>query len=86
MKFKPLKSAFGVSVGKFFSFLVTQRGIEINPDEVKVVLETPISSIKKEMKWLKDRFVALGRFIARFTDKLRSFFTTLHGAQKFITE
>ena len=50
MKFKPLKSAFGVSTGKFLGFLVTQRGIEINPDEVKVVLETPISSIKKEMK------------------------------------
>ena len=86
MKFKPLKSAFGVSAGKFLGFLVTQRGIEINPDKVKVVLETPILSTKTEMKWLKDCFAALGRFIARFTDKLRSFFTTLHGAQKFITE
>ena len=86
MKFKPLKSAFGVSVGKFLGFLVTQQGIEINPDEVKVVLETPVLSTKKEMKQLKGCFAALGLFIAQFTDKLHSFFTTLHGAQKFITE
>ena len=45
---------------------------------MKVVLETPVSSTKKEMKRLKGRFAALGRFIARFTDKLHSFFTTLH--------
>ena len=31
MKLNPLKCAFGVSVGRFLGFMVTQRGIEANP-------------------------------------------------------
>ncbi|KAL6319925.1 hypothetical protein AAG906_037001 [Vitis piasezkii] len=30
MKLNPIKCAFGVSVGKFIGFMVTQRGIEVN--------------------------------------------------------
>ena len=48
MKLNPLKCVFGVSVGKFLGFLVTQQGIKTNLDQVKVMLETPILSIKKE--------------------------------------
>lgn len=32
MKLNPSKCAFGVNVGKFLGFMVTQRGIEVNPD------------------------------------------------------
>ena len=31
MKLNPLKCAFGVNVGRFLGFMVTQRGIEANP-------------------------------------------------------
>ena len=50
MKLNSLKCAFGVNVGKFLGFLVTQRGIEANLDQMKVVLEMPIPSTKKEMQ------------------------------------
>ena len=49
MKLNPLKCAFSVNAGKFLGFLVTQQGIETNPDQVKVMLEMPIPSNKKEM-------------------------------------
>ena len=32
MKLNPFKCAFGISTGKFLGFLVTQQGIEINPE------------------------------------------------------
>ena len=32
MKLNPTKCAFGVNAGKFLGFMVTQRGIEVNPD------------------------------------------------------
>lgn len=32
MKLNPSKCAFGVNVGKFLGFMVTQRGIEVNLD------------------------------------------------------
>ena len=70
MKLNPSKCAFGVSVGKFLGFMVTQRGIEVNLDQIKAVMEAPIPRNKKELQCLTGKLVALGRFIARFTDKL----------------
>lgn len=49
MKLNPVKCAFGVNIGKFLVFIVTQRGIEVNLVEVKVVLETPAPNNKKEL-------------------------------------
>ena len=40
MKLNPAKCTYGVSVGKFLGFMVAQRGIEVNPTQIKVVLET----------------------------------------------
>ncbi|RVW28496.1 Pro-Pol polyprotein [Vitis vinifera] len=48
--------------------MVSQRGIEVSPDQVKAVMETPPPRNKKELQRLTGKLVALGRFIARFTD------------------
>ena len=79
MKLNPLKCAFGVSAGKFLGFMVTQRVIEENPLQLKAILQSPAPSTKKEIQQLTDRLAALGRFISRFTDRLKPFFTTLKG-------
>lgn len=47
MKLNPAKCTFGVNVSKFLGFIVTQRGIEANLDQIKVVLETFAPSSKK---------------------------------------
>ena len=48
MKLNPSKYAFGVSAGKFLSFIVNNRGIEANPDKIKVMLDmSPPSNIKE---------------------------------------
>ena len=44
MKLNPTKCAFGVSSEKFLSFIVNNRGIEANPDKIKVVLDMPSPS------------------------------------------
>ncbi|RVW20504.1 Transposon Ty3-I Gag-Pol polyprotein [Vitis vinifera] len=38
VELNPAKCAFGVSSGKFLGFMVTQRGIEINPDQLPIGL------------------------------------------------
>ena len=78
-KLNPSKCAFRVSASKFLGFMVTQKGIEVNPDQIKVVMDTSAPS-SKELQRLTSRLVALGRFIARFTNKLRPFFLVLKGA------
>ena len=41
MKLNPSKCAFGVNTGRFLGFMVTQRGIEANPAQLKDILESP---------------------------------------------
>ena len=60
--------------------MVTQRGIEANPAQLKAILETPALASRKGVQQLTDRLAALGRFISRFTNRLKPFFATLKGA------
>ena len=39
MKLNPSKCAFGVVPGKFLEFMVSQRGIEANPENVRAILD-----------------------------------------------
>ena len=77
MKLNPTKCAFGVNTGRFLGFMMTERGIEANPSQLKATLESPAPSSRKEVQQLTGRLVALGRFISQFTDGLKPFFTTL---------
>ena len=82
MKLNPLNCAFGVSAGLFLGFMVTQRGIEANPAQLKTILQSPTPSSKKGIQQLTGRLAALGLFISQFTNRLKPFFTTLRGANR----
>jgi len=77
MKLNSAKCAFGVSFGKFLDFMVSQRGIEVNPEKVRAILE--MSSLKtiKEVLSLTGRVAALNRFVSKAIDKCLPFFKTL---------
>ena len=60
MKLNPLKCAFGVSTGRFLGFMVTQRGIEVNPAQLKTILNSPAPSTRKGVQQLTDWLAALG--------------------------
>ena len=82
MKLNPVKCAFEVSAGRFLGFMMTQRGIEANPSQLKSILESPTPSSRKEVQQLMGQLAALGRFISRFTHRLKPFFATLRGANR----
>ena len=82
MKLNPLKCAFGVSADRFLSFMVTQRGIEANPAQLKAILQSQAPGSKKEIQQLTDRLAAIGHFISQFTDRLKPLFTTLRWASR----
>ena len=69
MKLNPTNCAFGVSVGRFLGFMVNSRGIEANPDKIKVVLDMHPPSNTKEIQCLTGRIDALSRFVSRSSDK-----------------
>ena len=39
MRLNPSKCVFGVTAGKFLGFMVSQRGIEVNPEKVRAIME-----------------------------------------------
>lgn len=49
MRLNPNKCAFGVSLGKFLRFMVSQRGIEANSEKIQVILEMTSPKKVKEV-------------------------------------
>ena len=85
MKLNPAKCTFGVSAGKFLSFIVNSRGIEANLDKIKVMLDMLPPSNIKDIQRLTGRIVALSRFVSRASDKCRPFFQVLKKAFQWDT-
>ena len=82
MKLNLAKCASGVSASRFLGFMMTQRGIEANPSQLKAILESPAPSSRKEVQKLTSQLAALGQFISLFTYRLKPFFVTLRGANQ----
>ena len=77
MKLNPAKCVFGVASGKFFGFMVSQRGIQANPKKVQAIIDMTSPKTVKEVQKLTGRIVALNEFVSRVTDKCLPFFKTL---------
>ena len=68
------KCSFGVGSGKILGYMVTHRGIEVNPDQVKVINSLQPPRNPKEVQKLTGMTVALNWFNSRLADRCRSFF------------
>ena len=77
MKLNPSKCAFGEIAGKFLGFMVSQRGIEANPDKIWAIVEMAPPRNVKEVQSLNGKVVALKRFVSRATNKCLPFFRML---------
>ena len=77
MKLNLGKCVFGVALGKFLGFMVSQRGIEANPEKVQAIINMASPKTVKEVQKLTGRIAAINRFVSRATDKCLPFFKTL---------
>ncbi len=56
---------FGVRTGKLLGFLVSERGIEANPEKINAIQQMkPPSSVRQVQKFT-GRIVALSRFLSK---------------------
>jgi len=69
VKLNPEKCTFGVTSRKFLGYLVTQRGIKADPDQISTILNMKSPTFVKEVQMLNRYLTALNRFINRITDK-----------------
>ena len=71
------KCVFGVLLGKFLGFMVSQQGIEANSEKFRAILDMTSPRTVKEVQRLTRRIAALNKFVSRATDKCLPFFKTL---------
>nr|KYP56848.1 Retrovirus-related Pol polyprotein from transposon opus [Cajanus cajan] len=69
----PLKCAFGVSAGDFLGFIVHQKGIEIDKNQTRAIMETKPPSNNKELQSLLGKINFLRRFISNLSGKTKVF-------------
>jgi hypothetical protein len=82
-KLNPDKCVFGVFAGKLLGFLVSYRGIEVNPEKIKVIeAMRPLARIKDVQK-LTGSLAALSRFISRLAERALPFFKLLQKSGPF---
>ena len=80
MKLNSTKCASEVSSGKFLKFMVSHKGIEVNPDKIQAIMNMEPPRNIKEVQYLIERVTTLNRFISKATDKCLPFFKVLRKA------
>ena len=71
------KCAFRVRASKFLGYLITNRGIEVNPEQIEAVKHLNPPSNLKELQVFIDMLAALNRLISKFADPCRPFYQLL---------
>uniref|UniRef100_A0A2N9HPP3 Uncharacterized protein n=1 Tax=Fagus sylvatica TaxID=28930 RepID=A0A2N9HPP3_FAGSY len=72
LRLNPNKCAFGVTSGKLLGFIVSGRGIEIDPAKVQAIRSMPAPKTEKEIRSFLGRINYIARFIAQLTANLRA--------------
>ncbi|XP_073119986.1 uncharacterized protein [Henckelia pumila] len=83
VKLNPEKCVFGVRRVKFLGYMVTERGIEANPEKVQAIRSMSDPRNLQEVQRLVGRIAALSRFISRSAHRSLPFFKVLRKAKKF---
>jgi len=81
LKLNPAKCTFRVRSGKLLGFVVSQKGIEVDPDKVRAILEIPHPCMEKEIRGFLGRLNYIARFISQLTSTCESMFKLLHKNQ-----
>jgi hypothetical protein len=65
IKLKSKKCTFGVPWGKLLLYIITERGIEANPDKISAIAEMRQVRNVKDVQWLMGCIASLSHFMSR---------------------
>ena len=60
----PKKCTFGVTSKNLLGFMVSQKGIEVDPNKIKAIVEMKPPKTKKEIRGFLGRIQYISKFIA----------------------
>ena len=86
LKMNPLKCVFGVTSGKFLGFVVRKKGIEIDPDKVKAIIQMPHPRNLRELRGLQGRLAYIRWFISNLSGRCQPFTRLLKKDTTFICD
>eukprot|EP00261_Vitis_vinifera_P034172 XP_019075415.1 PREDICTED: uncharacterized protein LOC109122606 [Vitis vinifera] len=81
LRLNPKKCTFGVTSGKLLGHIVSERGIEVDPEKIRAILDMPTPRTEKEIRGFLGRLQYISRFIARLTDICEPIFRILRKNQ-----
>ena len=80
----PKKCVFGMTSRKFLGHIVSQKGIEVDPNKVKAIREMSTPRTEKEVRKFVGRLQYISRFIAKLTTICEPIFKLLRKNQTVI--
>jgi hypothetical protein len=83
-KLNPNKCVFGVPSGKLLGFIISQRGIEANPEKISAITNMKAPTCIKDVQKLTGCMAALNRFISKLGERGLPFFKLLKHQEKFV--
>ncbi|RVW83543.1 Transposon Ty3-G Gag-Pol polyprotein [Vitis vinifera] len=63
LRLNPKKGTFGVTSRKLLGYMVSERGIKVDPDKIRAILDMPASRTKREVRGFLGRLQYIRRFI-----------------------
>ena len=83
LRLNPDKCVFGVDRGKFLGFILTQRGIEANPEKCNAIIEMWSPTNVKEVQCLIGRLTAISRFLPKLAEQTQPIIQLLKKSARF---
>jgi len=81
LRLNPAKCTFGVKSGKLLGFIVSEKGIEVNPYKVRATMEMSAPNTEKEVRRFLGRLNYIAIFISQLTSTCEPIFRLLRKNQ-----
>ena len=86
LKMNLTKSFLGVSSGKFLEFIVTSKGIHLDPDKIKAIQDMQPPNNLQELRGLQGRLAYIRRFIIKLSGHCQSFTRLMKKGVSFVND
>ena len=81
LRLNPKKCTFGVTSGKLLGHIVSERGIEVDPEKIRAILDMPAPRTEREVRGFLGKLQYISHFIARLSDICEPIFHLLRKNQ-----
>jgi hypothetical protein len=84
MILNPTKCVFGVPAGQLLGFIISHRGIEVNSEKIKAILDISRPNDLKDVQRLTGCMAALSKFVSRLGEKALPLYKLMKKSNEFV--